>query len=145
MRLGRIGDARQQGAIAYDRERPRLLIDCTRCLNGCIDERLDGRLVYGNRLKGGGDSPSGLEFKTLKVALFGIGGHFPDVLWDGYSDPKFTDKTLPPQDRICLQDVSGVVNADGPNGYKHPSTDIKPFQCTLDKLPAVTLNPEPKL
>ncbi|MEW9571935.1 parallel beta-helix domain-containing protein [Rhodanobacter sp. Si-c] len=104
-----------------------------------------GIFVYGNRLKGGGDSPSGLEFKTLKVALFGINGHFPDVLWDGYSDPKFTDKTLPPQDRICLQDVSGVVDADGPDGYKHPNTDMKPFQCTLDKLPAVTLNPEPKL
>lgn len=104
-----------------------------------------GIFVYGNRLKGGGDSPSGLDFKTLKVALFGLGGHFPDVLWDGYRDPKFTDKTLPPQDRICIQDVSGVVDADGPDGYKHPNTDMKPFQCTLDKLPAVTLNPEPRL
>jgi hypothetical protein len=77
--------------------------------------------------------------------VFGLGGHFPDVLWDGYSDPKFAGKAMPPEDRICLQDVSGVVNADGPNGYKHPNTDMKPFQCTLAKLPAVTLNPEPKL
>lgn len=104
-----------------------------------------GIFVYGNRLKGGGEAPSGLAFKTLKIAMFGLGGHFPDVLWDGYSDPKFTARTLPPQDRICLQDVSGVVDADGPDGYKHPNTDIKPFQCTLDKLPGVTLNPAPKL
>ena len=104
-----------------------------------------GIFVYGNRLKGGGDSPSGLEFKALKTALFGLSGHFPDVLWDGYSDPKFKGKELPPEDRICIQDVSGVVNADGPNGYKHPDTDMKPFQCTLPKLPAVVLNPEPKV
>src|SRR5574337_471492 len=101
--------------------------------------------VYGNRLKGGGDSPSGLEFKTLKTMMYGLTGSFPDVLWDGYADPKdLVDGLPPPADRICLQDVNGVIDADGPNGYKHPSKDIKPFQCTLPKLPPVVLNPEPK-
>ena len=105
-----------------------------------------GIYVYGNRLKGGGDSPSGLEFKTLKTVVYGINGHFPDVLWDGYADPKGkVNGQVPANDRICIADVSGVLNADGPDGYKHPSTDVKPFQCTLPKLPAVVLNPEPKI
>ena len=105
-----------------------------------------GIFVYGNRIAGGGDSPDGLKLKTLKTAVYGLTGKFPDVLWDGYADPKDLVNGLPsPDDRICLQDVSGVINADGPNDYKNPSTDMKPFQCTLPKLPPVVLNPEPKV
>ena len=105
-----------------------------------------GIFVYGNRFKGGGDSPSGLEFKTLKTAMYGINGSFPDVLWDGYADPKDMVDGLPPAaDRICLQDVNGVINADGPHGYKNPSKDMKPFECSLPKLAPVALNPEPKI
>jgi parallel beta-helix repeat protein len=105
-----------------------------------------GIFIYGNRLKGGGDSPDGLKLKTLKTAVYGLSGHFPDVLWDGYSDPKDLVNGLPPpNDRICIQDVSGVLNADGAHDYKNPSTDTKPYQCTLPKLPPVALNPEPKV
>ncbi|MES2313028.1 MAG: parallel beta-helix domain-containing protein [Pseudomonadota bacterium] len=105
-----------------------------------------GIYVYGNRLKGGGDSPDGLKLKTLKTAVYGLSGHFPDVLWDGYSDPKDLVNGLPPaNDRICIQDINGVLNADGAHDYKSPSTDIKPYQCTLPKLPPVILNPEPKV
>ena len=104
-----------------------------------------GIYVYGNRLKGGGESPDGVDFKMLKTAVYGLTGHFPDVLWDGYVDKEHLVDGLPPAgDRICIQDVSGVLNADGPNGYKNPSTDTKPYECTLPKLPAVVLNPEPK-
>jgi parallel beta-helix repeat protein len=105
-----------------------------------------GIFIYGNRLKGGGDSPDGIKLKTLKTAVYGFNGHFPDVLWDGYSDPKALVDGLPPAaDRICIQDVSGVLNADGPHDYKTPSTDTKPYECTLPKLPAVVLSPEPKV
>ncbi|HWU75033.1 MAG TPA: parallel beta-helix domain-containing protein [Rhodanobacter sp.] len=105
-----------------------------------------GISIYGNRLKGGGDSPSGIQLKTLKTMVYGLTGHFPDVMWDGYTDPKGqVNGMVPADDRICIQDVSGVLNADGPNGYKHPSTDTKPYQCTLPKMPAVVLNPEPKV
>jgi len=101
-----------------------------------------GIYVYSNRFKGGGNAPDGLKLKTLKAAVYGINGSFPDVLWDGYVDSK---EQVPPNDRICVQDASGVLNADGPHGYKNPSTDAKPFQCSLPKLPPVTLNPEPKV
>ncbi|WP_257388027.1 parallel beta-helix domain-containing protein [Tahibacter caeni] len=96
--------------------------------------------IYGNRLKGGGDSPDGLDLKALKVASMGLTGHFPDVLWDGYFNKQRTIDGQPaagPQ--ICLEDVSGVINADGPNGYDNPNTDIGPFRCSLPKLPAIDL------
>ncbi len=90
--------------------------------------------VHGNRLSGGGDAPDGLDLKALKIALFGLNGRLPDVLWDG-----FANAGLAGGPRICLRDVSGVVNADGPNGFKNPNTDAAPFACQLAPLPQVDL------
>jgi parallel beta-helix repeat protein len=97
--------------------------------------------VYGNRFKGGGDSPDGLDLKTLKTAMFGINGHFPDVLWDGYMDTKTLVNGMPPAaERICVQNGdSEVLNADGPNKYKNPKVDKTFFQCELPKLAAIEL------
>ncbi|XHS78295.1 parallel beta-helix domain-containing protein [Burkholderiaceae bacterium UC74_6] len=94
-------------------------------------------LVADNRFSGGGDSPDGLDLKTLKVALFGLNGHFPDVLYDGYADPKAAG----PEDKICVKNAgkSEVLNADGPNKYKDPKVDTKTFDCQLPRLPAVEL------
>lgn len=101
--------------------------------------------IYDNRFKGGGDSPDGLEFKALKVAMFGLRGRFPDILWDGYVDTDSLIDGLPPAaERFCVQNGDvGVVNADGPNKYKNPSIDTTPYQCTLPKLPEVVLDPMP--
>ena len=90
--------------------------------------------VHGNRLSGGGDSPDRMDFKALKVAMYGLTGHFPDVLFDGYVNPRRAEG---PQ--ICLRGVSGVLNADGPGGYKNPSKDASRYDCTLPSLPAVDL------
>ena len=90
--------------------------------------------VHDNRLSGGGDTPDRMDFKALKVAMYGLTGHFPDVLFDGYVNPQ---RKQGPQ--LCLRGVSGVLNADGPGGYKNPSKDAKPFDCTLPSLPAVDL------
>lgn len=96
--------------------------------------------VHGNKLSGGGDSPDGLDLKTLKIALYGLGGSFPDVLWDGYVNKnRLVDGRKAAGPEICLRDVSGVINADGPGGYKNPSKDAKPFECDLPRLPAVDL------
>lgn len=96
--------------------------------------------VHGNKVSGGGDSPDGLDLKALKVGMFGLSGSFPDVLWDGYynKDRKVDGKAATGPE-ICLRNVSGVVNADGPGGYKNPSKDAKPFECDLPRLPAVDL------
>jgi len=95
--------------------------------------------VHGNTLSGGGDSPDGFDLKALKVATYGLRGHFPDVLWDGYfnKDRVVDGKKVGPQ--ICLRDVNGVVNADGPGGYKAPNKDAKIHDCELPRLPAVDL------
>ena len=95
--------------------------------------------VHSNKLSGGGDSPDGMDLKALKLAMFGLGGSFPDVLWDGFYNAgrKVDGKAIGPQ--ICLRDVSGVINADGPGGFKNPSKDLKPFDCELPRLPAIDL------
>ncbi len=90
--------------------------------------------VHGNRFSGGGDSPDGLDLKALKMAVSGLNGSLPDVLWDGYANPDLQEG---PQ--ICLRDVSGVVNADGPNGYKSPAASMAGHDCTLPALPEVDL------
>lgn len=90
--------------------------------------------IYGNRLSGGGDSPDGLDLKALKTAIYGLRGRLPDVLWDGYANAKLAGG---PQ--ICIRDVSGVIDADGPGGYKNPSQDTKRYDCSLPKLPAIDL------
>jgi parallel beta-helix repeat protein len=96
--------------------------------------------VYGNRFKGGGDSPDGLDLKALKIAMYGLTGHLPDVLWDGYVDTKLMVKgQLPADQRICIQPDVGVLNADGPNKYKNPNKDAAPYHCELAKLPPVTI------
>jgi hypothetical protein len=90
--------------------------------------------IHDNRYSGGGDSPDGLDMKALKVAMFGLGGRFPDVFWDGYANEKRDGGP-----RICVQGASGVLNADAPNKFKNPKSDAKPFDCKLDPLPAVEL------
>lgn len=97
--------------------------------------------VYDNRFSGGGDSPDGLDLKTLKVAMFGLNGRFPDILWDGYRDERNLVGGQPPAaERICVRNGdAAVLNADGPHKYKNPSTDPKPYQCDLPKLAPVEL------
>ncbi len=95
--------------------------------------------IHNNTLSGGGDSPDGLDLKALKVALYGLTGNFPDVLWDGYYNKERMVDGVKLGPQICLRDVSGVVNADGPGGYKNPSKDAKPFDCELPRLPAIDL------
>lgn len=95
--------------------------------------------IHNNTLSGGGDSPDGVDLKLLKTTQYGLTGSFPDVLWDGYfnKDRQVDGKAVGPQ--ICLRDVNGVINADGPGGYKNPNKDTKPYDCTLPSLPAVDL------
>lgn len=101
----------------------------------------EGIFIYGNTLEGGGDSPDGLDLKTLKTVMFGINGAFPDVLWDGYFNPdKLVDGKLPTDQRICIDNGdAGIINVDGPNDNANPNTEMADHQCTLPKLPAVEL------
>ena len=98
-----------------------------------------GISVHDNRFAGGGDSPDGMDLKVLKTAMFGLNGHFPDVLWDGYVDPARTDVA---EERLCVDaTASGVLNADGPHKYKDPKVVTDALRCKLAPLSAVTLMP----
>ena len=98
--------------------------------------------IYGNRFSGGGESPDGLDLQALRVAMFGIGGSFPDVLWDGYANPgKVNDSgNLLPEYAICVDNGDAeVLNADLPNGSADIVVGEDQHRCTHDKLPPVEL------
>ncbi|MEN7341436.1 MAG: parallel beta-helix domain-containing protein [Pseudomonadota bacterium] len=101
----------------------------------------EGIYIYDNRFDGGGESPDGLDLKALKLAVYGFGGAFPDVVWDGFqNEEKLVDGVMPLASRICVSNGdSAVLNADGPGGYKNPQEDTDRHRCVLPKLPAVSL------
>ena len=98
--------------------------------------------IYNNRLSGGGSSPDGLDLKALRIALFGLGGSLPDILWDGFVN---TDK-LDAQGNhlaeyaICVDNGDAeILNADLPNGSSDIVIGAAQHQCRHEKLPAVVL------
>jgi len=100
--------------------------------------------IYDNRFSGGGESPDGLDLKVLKVAMFGLTGHFPDILWDGYVNPDKVDAdgNLLPEFAICVDNGDAeVLNADLGNGSANIVVGAQQHNCQHDKLPAVVLDP----
>jgi parallel beta-helix repeat protein len=95
--------------------------------------------IYGNRFSGGGDAPDRLELKALKTVMFGLTGHIPDILWDGFVDPKkLVGGKLDPADGLCVDNgAAQVLDVDGPHQYANPVVGKAEYACTLPKLPAV--------
>ncbi|WP_443192421.1 parallel beta-helix domain-containing protein, partial [Pseudomonas indica] len=91
-----------------------------------FDPYPEGIYIHGNRFGPGGDSPDHLDLKALKITQFGLNGRLPDILWDGYFDPKKqVDGRLPPELAICVDNgEAGLINVDAPNDFKNISTDI---------------------
>ncbi len=98
--------------------------------------------IYGNRFAGGGSSPDGLDLKALKVALFGLTGRLPDILWDGFvnADKLGADGHHLPEFAICVDNGNAqVLNADLPNGSDNVIVGAGQHRCEHEKLPAVVL------
>jgi parallel beta-helix repeat protein len=98
--------------------------------------------IYNNRMSGGGSSPDGLDLKALKVAMFGLGGSLPDVLWDGFYNTEKVDAdgNLLPDYAICVDNGEArVLNADLPNDSADIVVGAAQHSCNHDKLPAVVL------
>lgn len=98
--------------------------------------------IYDNRFSGGGESPDGIELMALKVALFGLTGSFPDVLWDGFVNREKTDANghLESEFAICIDDESvEVLNADLANDSDNITTDSTQHRCKHAKIPPVVL------
>jgi parallel beta-helix repeat protein len=89
--------------------------------------------VGANRFKGGGDAPDG-QLALLKVAMFGLKGRLPDVLWDGWTNPKVKSP------EICVDNgAAEVLNIDGPNKFANPKLETA-FRCQpKTRLPAIVL------
>jgi len=100
--------------------------------------------IYGNRFSGGGESPDGLDLQALRVAVFGIGGSFPDILWDGYvnADKADDDGNLLPEYAICVDNGDAeVLNVDLPNDSANIVVGSDRHNCQQNKMTAVELNP----
>jgi parallel beta-helix repeat protein len=100
--------------------------------------------VYGNRLSGGGSSPDGLDLKALKVAMFGITGSFPDVIWDGYVNPDNlnADGKLRAEFAICVDNEGAeLLNVDLGNDSANIVAGDSQHACKHEKLPPVVLEP----
>ena len=98
--------------------------------------------IYGNRFSGGGGSPDGLDLKALRVAMFGLKGSFPDVLWDGFANADKLDENgnLMPEYAICVDNGDAeVLNADLGNGSENIVVGDEQHRCAHEKLPAVQL------
>lgn len=95
--------------------------------------------IHDNRFAPGGSKPDGVDLQALRVALFGLTGALPDVLWDGYVDArKFVAGKPDPKLALCVDNGEAqVLNADGPNKYKAPK--LVEMRCRLDPLPPVTM------
>jgi len=106
-----------------------------------FDPYPEGIYIYGNTFSGGGDNPDTPELQLARMALFGPDGRLPDIIWDGfYDEAKMVDGVMPDELRICVDNGEiGILNANGPSGFTEPSTDMAPFNCSLDKLPAIDL------
>ncbi|WP_444914759.1 parallel beta-helix domain-containing protein [Microbulbifer sp. TRSA007] len=112
-----------------------------------FDPYPEGIYIYANNFSGGGTSPDHLKLKALKLAMFGISGTLPDILWDGVVDQsKLVDGQIPEALKLCIDnEPAGILNIDFGNEYKNISTDIAPHQCHLEKLAKVVLDFDPKL
>ncbi len=105
-------------------------------IKGSFDPYPEGIFIHDNIFEGGGNAPAPLELKALKLAMFGLKGRLPDILWDGYINEKLPADTK----RLCVQNgAAQVINADGPGGYKKPNMKQAAYACTLPALPEVKL------
>lgn len=106
-----------------------------------FDAYPEGIYIYGNRMGGGGKNPDSVELHALRVAMFGITGAIPDVLWDGYvNTEKLVDGALPEDLKLCVQNEGvEVLNVDAPHEYKNPALVTADANCAHEKLPAVAL------
>ena len=104
--------------------------DTTRGIAAAYDPFPENIYVTGNRFSGGGDDP-GSRYAPLKALT---GGRLPEVLWDGFVNPKIKAPG------ICVQNgAAKLLNVDGPGKFAKARIDT-----TVNCAPAARL-PEIKL
>lgn len=105
--------------------------DTTRGIAAAYDPYPENVYITGNRFSGGGDDPGG-RFAAMKAMA---GGRLPDVLWDGFVNPK-----RPGTPGICVQNgAAKLLNADGPGKFAHARIDPAANCAPAARLPEITL------
>ena len=97
--------------------------------------------LHDNEISGGGKSPD-VRQDDVKALSAALGGPLPDVLYDGVVDPQIrAAKKGPNPAQICIANngTFTFLNFDGGNGFKHPVSDVKAYQCALPALEAVAI------
>ncbi|MFZ4605490.1 MAG: parallel beta-helix domain-containing protein [Caulobacter sp.] len=97
--------------------------------------------IHDNRFTAGGNKPDGLDLQALRVAMFGVTGSLPDVLWDGYVDTKkYKGGKVDPALAVCVDNgAAQTLNADAPHKYKSPALVGDAVRCRLTPLPVITV------
>jgi hypothetical protein len=92
--------------------------------------------IYNNDMTNAGTAPGIDYLVAVRDAVFGPGGAFPDIIWDGVIDPN------KPADRevICVDNGDALLlNIDAINEFANPSLDMAAYQCRVEKLSAIEL------
>jgi parallel beta-helix repeat protein len=99
----------------------------------------EGIWVYDNSYENGGNNPDALILQAARVAMFGLTGSLPPVIWDGYIDPQFGDMAWPEDKRLCVTDAE-VMYVYDPAGAEEPRVDTEAFNCALTPQDPVSLD-----
>jgi parallel beta-helix repeat protein len=104
--------------------------DTKRGIAAAYDPYPENIYVTGNRFAGGGDDP-GSRYAPLKALA---GGRLPDILWDGFTNPKL--KTA----GICVQNGEAkLLNVDGPGKVAKARIDTSVNCAPAARLPDIKL------
>ena len=93
--------------------------------------------IYDNQMSGSGSQPGMDYLVTLRDAIFGPEGAFPDIIWDGVIDPN------KPAGRevICVDNGDAkLLSIDASNEFANPTVDMTPYQCQIEKLTPIELS-----
>ena len=93
-------------------------------------------LILGNTFGPGGGAPDHEGLEAVRLALYGVEGHLPDVVWDGVRHPERGADEF----AICVDNApADVLDVDGANGYASPAVVTGEHQCAHPRLAPVEL------
>ena len=92
--------------------------------------------IYNNTFEGGGSAPGSDYLVQVRNALYGLDGAFPDIIWDGITNP-----AKPAELNVICVDNGDVqlLSIDAGNEFANPHIVGDDTQCQVSKLAPVTL------
>ncbi len=96
--------------------------------------------VHDNQISGGGSEPD-IRLPKWEALAKAAGKPLTDILYDGIVEPKGNQPGRIVDAQICIEKNGNatLLNFDGAGGFKKMSRDLKPHQCSLPSLAAVTI------